>query len=549
MQHKIRQRPSILSWKWIFCALCFLLAAPVQAAPSPRARAITLLSQAGDAGSNYARVVELCNRAAKIDAGYWRIYSYRGDAYEHLGKSRAALNDYLSYKRLAPANDPDQKGVTARMQILRSRLTPVKSPTPAPSLSPQFTPPPQLPRALFSPPPLPDDGQVSIGPAPSLNAQSFQNALNVAPKAEKAPLHNVTAMAWSPDGARIATGSWSDASGSAAGEIRLYDIKANDSSVTTEPEKAVICRSRFAFPYHGKGEKPPWLGHHGRVSALAWSPGGALLCSGGIDGSVMLWSMDGTPLCVLRTNAPDSQLGREIVAISWQSSTRLFAVDSSGALRTWKRRATATASWIEGAFESLPPQSLSAPGVGGASWVNAAAFSRDGNRLAAGDSSGAIGVYEAVNGSRLVLFQNSQNQQPGSSGVALSSLSFAPDGKWLASANFSHIYLNELPIINDGSTVLPSQETTDKARPTRYDARLFRSDQRVGALAWSSDGRVLLARTDSRLFLLDTWVSWETTPLASPLAAPTNTAPRIALSPRGNALADAATEGSWRLLQ
>lgn len=551
MQRKSQRFATCLNPKiWVCGLLCALLGgAPVQAALSARERARTLLSQAGDAGSDYKRVLELCNRAAAIDPNYWRIYSYRGDAREHLGKSRAALNDYLSYKRLAPPGDLDQKGVAKRIKILKSKLVSPPLPTPEPSPSPKFAATPTLPRALFAPPALPDDGEASTWPPSSLNAQSFQSALNVTHKTDATEsLHNVTALAWSPDGTSLATGSWSDTSGSSAGEIRLYKMNAESDAGEVATPDAIVCRSRFAWPYHGKGTKPPWLGHHGRVSALAWSPGGAMLASGGIDGSVMLWDADGAPLRVLRANAPDSQLGREIVAISWQSSTRLCGVESGGTLRTWKRRSVATSSWIEGGFEALSPQGLSAPGVGGISWVIAAAFSRDGKFLAAGDSSGAIGVYNAINGNRLSSFQNSQNQQPGRNGIALNALAFSPDGSWLASANFSHIYLNALPPANDDNAVATPAEAKDN-RPVRYDARLFRSDQRVGALAWASDGRVLLARTDSRLLVLDTWVAWETTPLGDARLAPANLAPRLALSPRGNVLADASAGGSWRLLK
>ena len=59
--------------------------------------------------------------------------------------------------------------------------------------------------------------------------------------------------------------------------------------------------------------KPPVMlcGHGGAVSSIAWSPGGRLLVSGGIDRTVRVWDPSvETALCALG-------VGSEVLAITW----------------------------------------------------------------------------------------------------------------------------------------------------------------------------------------------------------------------------------------
>jgi WD40 repeat protein len=255
-----------------------------------------------------------------------------------------------------------------------------------------------------------------------------------------------------------------------------------------------------------------------------------------------LWNADGQPLRVLQVAPPKSQVGREIIAVSWSSTSDICALDSSGTLRSFKRT-QAPPAWEGGEFSALSPRPLPAPGVNGAAWAVTAAFSRDGSRVAAGDTNGYIGIYNLI-GNRLQSFNNSEHQEMTGKGVRVSAVAWSPDGTHLASANFAHVYFNSLPLEVSG---VPTP--AEAGHPLRSNARLFRARDRIGALAWSLDSQLIVARGQSQLFLLDTSVPFEATPLGPTRPLPVNAAPRIALSPRGDVLLDGGSDGSWRLIK
>ncbi len=109
----------------------------------------------------------------------------------------------------------------------------------------------------------------------------------------------VQSVAWSPDGTRLASGSYDHA-------VRLWEAGTGKALGTFE-------------------------GHTDWVQSVAWSPDGTRLASGSSDNTVRLWEAGtGKPLAVLR-----GHLG-PVYSVSWNRDGRfLVSSGSDGTLRIW----------------------------------------------------------------------------------------------------------------------------------------------------------------------------------------------------------------------
>ncbi len=95
---------------------------------------------------------------------------------------------------------------------------------------------------------------------------------------------SITDLAWSPDGTRLASASWDKT-------VRVWDFSAG-------PDKARVAATLKGLDRH--------------VIALAWSPDGTALVTAGRDGFVRLWSAaDGQPVAVLGAH------GADVRAVTW----------------------------------------------------------------------------------------------------------------------------------------------------------------------------------------------------------------------------------------
>jgi WD40 repeat protein len=100
----------------------------------------------------------------------------------------------------------------------------------------------------------------------------------------------VEAVAWSPDGNTLATGSWDRT-------IRLWD------------------------PHTGHTTNK-LTGHAGSVEAVAWSPDGRILATGGQDGIVRLWNPENGEAIATYESLGDSWA-------SWDAAGDLVACDEN----------------------------------------------------------------------------------------------------------------------------------------------------------------------------------------------------------------------------
>lgn len=193
-----------------------------------------------------------------------------------------------------------------------------------------------------------------------------------------APIHRLTghrgevnSVAWSPDGAQIAS-----AGGLLDHKVLLWDIGAIGTAHMLE-------------------------GHPSAVTRVAWSPDGAQLASAGWDNTVRVWEATGRPQHVL-TGHTDWALN-----VAWSpDGTRLASGGKDGIVRIWA--------------PAREEQLYALQGHTGA--VTSVAWSPDGTRLASAGWDATLRIWDAT-GRKLLAFRS-----PGS----MTGLAWSPDGTQLA---------------------------------------------------------------------------------------------------------------------
>ena len=185
------------------------------------------------------------------------------------------------------------------------------------------------------------------------------------------PPHNgrwARALSWSPDGRRVAVGFRGPPH-----EVRVYDTET------------------FVTVWH---RRRPWVGFS-YVEAAAWSPDGKLLATGDPDRSIRIWNAaSGSQVAVLRGHLSD------VESLSWSpDSTRLASASGDGTVRLWDPNLEADVLVLDADVRG----------------ANAVAWNPDGVRLAAGGAGGTVTIWDASHGYRWTRFPVSQPLSIGAS--------------------------------------------------------------------------------------------------------------------------------------
>ncbi|KAJ6616122.1 WD40-repeat-containing domain protein [Mycena sp. CBHHK59/15] len=229
--------------------------------------------------------------------------------------------------------------------------------------------------------------------------------------------HWVHSVAFSPDGAHIA-------SGSADRTIRIWNVKTGEMerklkgqsesvrSVAFSPDGAHIASGsadntvRIWNIETGETEQE-LAGHSGLVRSVAFSPDGAHIASGSADNTVRIWSIE------------TGETTRELAGHSGLVHSVAFSLDGahivSGSkdktIRIWNIETGETAREL----------------VGHSDWVRSVAFSPDGAHIASGSADKTVRIWNVETGETVWELAGHSNQ--------VCSVAFSPDGAHIASGS------------------------------------------------------------------------------------------------------------------
>ncbi|GHE56919.1 nSTAND1 domain-containing NTPase [Streptomyces vinaceus] len=337
-----------------------------------------------------------------------------------------------------------------------------------------------------------------------------------APAAPDGPASYVNAVACSPDGQWLATGS-------ADNQVRLYDARTR-----------VLAG---VFP------------HPGPVTSLSFHPGGRQLVTAAADGTVRLWQLPPRPLRGFQGTvnaigyAPDGKLlavaGRDVqlwdVSDPWiprpvgppltnptgYSATVSFTPDG----RTLAVGGREGKLWLWDLSRPDRATPYGEPLAGGTGTIQSAAFDRTGRTLAVGSEGRTVRVWNTADPAHPQL--SAELSEPTN---YVYSVAFSPDGRRLAAGTVDkQVLLWRLPPAGGR----PLLESTLRG-PGSY----------VMSVAFSPDSRILAAGTADR----DVWL-WDVSGDRPRTAGPTLTGPSsyvyaLSFAPEGGTLAAASTDGT-----
>jgi hypothetical protein len=324
----------------------------------------------------------------------------------------------------------------------------------------------------------------------------------------------VTALAYSPDGTTLAAGY-------SGGAIRLWDL-ASDRPISATSWGATP--SALAFTGGGKelevadaAAAGTWnltdrarittrpFASPARANAVAFSPDGKTVATGGTDGNVRLWDA----ATQQEIGPPMSSDAKPLAAVAFSPDGALVAAGSAdGNVQMW---------------DTATQQEAGSALVTGAAEVAALAFSPDGKLLATGGQDGADRLWDVATGSQVGTTM--------ATGDAVSALTFGTRGTTLASAE------------SDGATELWNVTTQ-----TQTGAALtVQGSAGVSALAFSPAADALVPAAAGWPPSVRLWDVATQQEIGAPMTAGIQPVYAAAFGPGGSTVATAGADGAARI--
>lgn len=191
----------------------------------------------------------------------------------------------------------------------------------------------------------------------------------------------IIALAFSPNGRTLATGSWD-------GSVKLWEVQSG------------------ALLWHARRIKS--------INCVAFAPDGSMLASGESDGTIQLWNThNGAILQTLPHPHP-------VYAVTWASDGHLLASgDFGGEIRLWQMRPGEPEPAI--CVQTIP---------GHSNWVTGLAFAPDGSTLASASFDRTVRLWNVQSGQQLHTLTGHTDQ--------VNRVVWSPDGSTLASCSYDN---------------------------------------------------------------------------------------------------------------
>ncbi len=376
----------------------------------------------------------------------------------------------------------------------------------------------------------------------------------------------VTSVAFSPDGARIVSGSsdntlrlWDAKTGSAIGQP-LAGHASGVTSVAFSPDGMRIVSGslddtlRLWDARTGRPISQPLAGHTSGVTSVAFSPDGSRIISGSHDKTVRLWdARTGSPI-----GQPLTGHTSGVTSVAF-SPDGMRIVSGSGSifgdntLRLWDARTG---------------NPIGQPLAGHTDAVISVDFSSDGTRIVSGSNDKTLRLWDARTG-------NPIGQPLAGHASGVTSVAFSPDGVHIVSgsedktlrlwnARTGHFisqplaghtgWVNSITFSPDGTRIVSGSGSIFVDNTLRlWDARtgsaigqpLAGHTESVRSVAYSPDGTRIVSGSEDKTLRL--WDARNGNPIGAPLLGHTGWVTSVAFSPDSRRIVSGGNDKTLRL--